>query len=171
MQHHTDIVIFTDGACSGNPGPGGWGAIIYLKNREKVMELGGGESSTTNNRMELTAAIAALRAVSIELGEPGSITLYSDSKYVIDGITQWIHGWKQKDWKKADKKEVLNRDLWEALDALVHRGSLRGRITWKYVAGHSNNPGNDRCDRIAVAFSKNVAIDLYQGGRVGYKNL
>lgn len=160
------IIIYTDGACSGNPGPGGWGAIIYRKESDEVIELGGGHPATTNNRMELTATIEALKVVQ---DAPGPILLYSDSKYVIDGITQWVHGWKARGWRKADKKEVLNRDLWETLDTLTHSGALKGRITWKYVAGHSGNPGNDRCDQIAVGFSLKRATDLYQGAKLHYR--
>ena len=159
------ILIYTDGACSGNPGPGGWAAIVYLPHKDQVIELGGGHPATTNNRMELQATIEALKAVR---EESGSVVLYSDSKYVIDGITQWIHGWKARGWRKADKKDVLNRDLWEDLDTLANTPPLAGRIRWTYVAGHSGNPGNDRCDLIAVAFSLNREVPLYRGTQADY---
>lgn len=165
MTSSSSILIYTDGACSGNPGPGGWAAIVYFPHTNEVIEIGGAHPATTNNRMELQAVIDALRLVQ---DHPGPIILYSDSKYVLDGITQWIHGWKARGWKKADKKEVLNRDLWEELDALVTSPKLRGRITWKYVAGHSGHPGNDRCDHLAVGFSLNKAVSLYRGPRQTY---
>lgn len=164
MSHTSDIAIFTDGACSGNPGPGGWAAIIYVKAQGKVIEIGGGDSSTTNNRMELTAAI---RALEMAKHESGKILVHSDSKYVIDGITQWVFAWKKRGWRKADKKEVLNRDLWEHLDGLAN--FFKGRLKWQYVPGHSGHPANDRCDRIAVAFSKNAGIELYEGPKSGYR--
>ena len=133
------VEIFTDGACKGNPGPGGWGAILRMGAHEK--ELSGSEPETTNNRMEMTAVIRALEA----LKEPCDIALYSDSKYVIDGITQWIHGWKKRDWKTAAKKPVLNVDLWQELEAATERH----RITWHWVKGHDGHPENERVDQLA----------------------
>ncbi len=161
-----DIVIFSDGACSGNPGPGGWGAVLLFLTEDHALELGGGERETTNNRMELQAAIAALKAV---IEKPGRIALHSDSKYVIDGITQWVPGWKARDWRKADKKPVLNRDLWEELDAVA--SMLGARLSFHYVAGHSGHPGNDRADAIAVSFSQGRSLSLYRGSLAKYSLL
>ena len=139
------VTLYTDGACSGNPGPGGWGAILEYQGAEK--ELSGGESSTTNNRMELTAVIAGLSA----LKEPCIVELYSDSKYVIDGLSLgWAEGWRKKGWKKADKKPALNPDLWEKLLELVAVHQMR----YHWVKGHADNPKNNRCDELAVAESK-----------------
>lgn len=134
------IEIFTDGACSGNPGIGGWGAILRYKKIEK--ELSGGNLDTTNNRMELTAAIAALKL----LKEPCNISLYTDSKYVMDGITQWIPNWKGNNWRTANKKsEVKNIDLWQELDSLITQHEIR----WIWVKGHSGHPENERVDKLA----------------------
>lgn len=136
------VTIYTDGACSGNPGPGGWGAILMYGAHKR--ELSGGEADTTNNRMELTAAIAGLSA----LKEPCKVTLVSDSKYLIDGMTKgWAASWKARGWKKADRKPALNPDLWDRLLALdaIHD------ITYVWVKGHNEHPENERCDRLAVA--------------------
>ena len=142
------IEIYTDGACSGNPGPGGWGAVLRYKGIEK--ELSGGEQNTTNNRMELTAVIEALRA----LKEPCMITLYTDSKYVSDAFNQgWIYSWMKKDWKKSDGKPVLNRELWQQLYGLWKQHE----ITLVWVKGHADNIYNNRCDELAVAQSKRMA--------------
>ena len=135
----TVVEIFTDGACSGNPGPGGWGAILRYGDTEK--ELSGGEAETTNNRMELTAAIEALNA----LKRPCEIVLTTDSTYVKDGITSWIDGWKKRGWKTADKKPVKNVDLWQELDALTREHT----IEWRWVKGHAGDPGNERADELA----------------------
>jgi len=135
------VEIFTDGACKGNPGPGGWGALLRMAKTEK--ELSGGEALTTNNRMEMTAVIRALQA----LRRPCEVNLYSDSKYVIDGITKWIFGWQKKGWVNAQKKPVMNEDLWrEMLEA-----TRPHRITWHWVRGHSGHPENERVDRLASA--------------------
>ncbi|MEX0299291.1 MAG: ribonuclease HI, partial [Kordiimonas sp.] len=133
------VTIYTDGACSGNPGPGGWGALLLYGDNEK--ELTGGEFNTTNNRMELTAAIEALSA----LKRPCTIHLHTDSTYVKDGITKWIDGWKAKGWKTAAKKPVKNEDLWKALDA----ATSKHQIEWKWVKGHAGDPGNERADALA----------------------
>lgn len=139
------VTLYTDGACSGNPGPGGWGAILEYMGTEK--ELSGGEASTTNNRMELTAVISGLQA----LKEPCIVELYSDSKYVIDGLSKgWAEGWRKNGWKKADKKPALNPDLWEQLLDLVSKHQVR----YHWVKGHAENPKNNRCDELAVAESK-----------------
>ena len=133
------VRAFTDGACSGNPGPGGWGAVLQFGDHER--ELHGGAPDTTNNRMELTAAIEALRALS----EPCRVSLTTDSTYVKDGITQWLANWKRNGWKTAAKKPVKNQDLWQALD----RESSRHEIDWCWVKGHSGHPENERADRLA----------------------
>lgn len=139
------VNVYTDGACSGNPGPGGWGAILRYGGAEK--ELSGGERETTNNRMELTAVIAALSA----LREPCTVELYSDSKYVVDAVTKgWVYGWKKKGWVKSDKKPALNVDLWEQLLPLL--GYHEVRFHW--LKGHNEHPENERCDRLAVAESR-----------------
>lgn len=148
-------MIFTDGASRRNPGPGGWGAIVVL--HSNVTELGGAEQHTTNNRMELSAAIAGLSLVSSH----SSVTVYTDSNYMIDGITKWIQGWKRRDWITKEKKEVLNRDLWEELALLVERKDEN--ISWQYVSGHVGIPGNERCDEIATSFAAGEKPHLYQG--------
>jgi ribonuclease HI len=135
------IEIFTDGACSGNPGPGGWGAILRWNGHEK--ELSGGEKETTNNRMEMTAVIKALEAVK----KKSKVAIYTDSKYVMDGITKWIEGWKAKGWKTADKKPVKNQDLWILLDEQVSRHD----VAFHWVKGHDGHPENERADELAVA--------------------
>ena len=139
------VTIYTDGACSGNPGPGGWGAILEWQGHEK--ELSGGEVQTTNNRMELTAVLTALRL----LKEPCTVELYSDSKYVVDAIDKgWLYGWQKKGWIKADKKPVLNVDLWQRLLPELARHDVH--LHW--VKGHAENEKNNRCDQLAVAESK-----------------
>ena len=139
------VVIFTDGACSGNPGPGGWGAILRYKGVEK--ELSGGEPETTNNRMELTAVISALSA----LKEPCNVQLYSDSKYIIDAVSKgWAKSWKAKGWIKGDKKPALNSDLWDTLLSLLDKHT----VEFIWVKGHAGHPENERCDTLAVEQSK-----------------
>src|SRR6185436_15680535 len=133
------VQIFTDGACRGNPGPGGWGVILRFKDQEK--ELWGGEAATTNNRMELTAVIRALEA----LKRPSQVEVYTDSQYVMKGISEWIHSWKRKGWKTADKKDVKNVDLWKQLDAL----RTGHQVKWHWVKGHDGHPENERADRLA----------------------
>ena len=135
----TDVVIYTDGACKGNPGPGGWGVRFQYKDHEK--ELCGGEPETTNNRMELMAAIKALEA----LNKPCNIRLHTDSKYVLQGITEWLDNWKKRAWKTAANKPVKNEDLWRRLDAAIQRH----RIDWVWVKGHSGDAGNERADQLA----------------------
>ncbi|WPZ34824.1 ribonuclease HI [Thalassobaculum sp. OXR-137] len=133
------VQVFTDGACSGNPGPGGWGAL--LRWRGNVKELSGGEAETTNNRMELMAAISALEALTRRM----QVDLTTDSTYVRDGITKWMKSWKARGWKTADKKPVKNRDLWERLDAATQRHD----VDWHWVKGHAGHPENERCDELA----------------------
>ena len=133
------VALFTDGACSGNPGPGGWGALLRCKGVEK--ELSGAEPDTTNNRMELMAAIEGLKAIKSTC----SVTLYTDSKYVLQGVTEWMDGWKSRGWKTADKKSVKNQDLWMALDEQANRH----HITWQWVKGHNGHIENERVDELA----------------------
>lgn len=133
------VEIFTDGACRGNPGPGGWGALLRFGETEK--ELSGGEADTTNNRMELSAAIAALAA----LKHPVEVDLYTDSIYVCDGATKWLPGWKRRDWRTADKKPVKNRDLWEELEVAM----AQHQVSWHWVKGHAGHPENERADQLA----------------------
>ncbi|MEQ1497779.1 MAG: ribonuclease HI [Novosphingobium sp.] len=133
------VEIFTDGACKGNPGPGGWGAVLRSGAHEK--ELSGAAAATTNNRMEMTAVIEALTA----LKGPSDVQLYTDSRYVIDGITKWIFGWQKNGWKNSQKKPVLNADLWQALLDAKHRH----KVTWHWVKGHAGHPENERADQLA----------------------
>ncbi|MEK7233018.1 MAG: ribonuclease HI [Elusimicrobiota bacterium] len=157
------ISIFTDGACSGNPGPGGWGAIIVLPGG-LVVELAGREEPTTNNRMELGGVIASLNAVR---ARPGVALVHSDSTYVIEGITKWIRGWKRRGWTTSAGEPVKNEDLWRLLEAAVAaRG--RGGVEWRWVKGHSRHDANERCDEIAVAFAKRLPIELYDGPLLDY---
>ncbi|MDR2113157.1 MAG: ribonuclease HI [Candidatus Accumulibacter sp.] len=133
------VLVFTDGACRGNPGPGGWGALLRAGTAEK--ELWGGEADTTNNRMELTAVIRALEA----LKRPAAVRIHTDSQYVQKGISQWIHNWKKNGWRTSDKKTVKNADLWQRLDVLCRQHE----IAWIWVKGHAGHPGNERADRLA----------------------
>ena len=133
------VIIYTDGACRGNPGPGGWGVLI--ENGESSKQLYGGDISTTNNKMELTAAIMALK----EIKEPCEIILYTDSKYVLQGIEEWIHNWKKRDWRGANKKPVKNIELWKELDELRDEHNIK----WNWVKGHSGDPGNETADMLA----------------------
>ena len=135
------VIIYTDGACKGNPGPGGWG--VLLRSEAAVKELYGGAAQTTNNRMELTAVIQALQA----LKRPCRVTLWLDSEYVRKGITEWLPGWKAKGWKTAARQPVKNVDLWQQLDALVQQGGHA--IDWRWVRGHAGDPGNERADALA----------------------
>jgi len=159
----TNILIFCDGASKGNPGPGGWGAIVA--NDTKVMELGGSEKKTTNNRMELTAALEALGAARALPEAP--VVVYTDSSYVINGITKWVHGWIKSNWITKDKKEVMNQDLWKPLANIVENFS--GRIKWQYVGGHVGVAGNERVDVVASDFAQGRKVALYKGEREGYE--
>lgn len=135
----SEVVVYADGACKGNPGPGGWG--VWLKSGAHEREMFGGDKLTTNNRMELTAVIEALAA----LKRQSTVVIYTDSQYVKNGIGTWIHGWKTRGWTTADKKPVKNVDLWQRLDAL----NAAHRVTWRWVKGHSGDPGNERADALA----------------------
>ena len=156
------LVIFTDGACSGNPGPGGWGAILAYP-EGKITELGDKNSATTNNQMELTSVIVALEEAR---DFNGAVAIFTDSTYVIRGITQWIWGWQKRGWKTAEGKDVANAELWKKLLRIVNLRSLQPQ--WHYVRGHQGNPGNERADEIAVAFSKGYSIKLYRGCLLQY---
>lgn len=157
MSNHSLKIesIYTDGACIGNPGPGGWAVVIYFQDGS-VQELGGSAEATTNNRMEMMGAIAALEYLTQNPPQE-EIPLYTDSEYVKNGITQWVKGWKKKGWKTAAGKPVLNQDLWETLDDLNH-----SRIQWRYVKGHAGNVGNERCDQIANSFARGNVPNLRQ---------
>jgi ribonuclease HI len=157
------IILFTDGAASGNPGPGGWAAVIVTP-EGRVTEIGGGASHTTNNRMELTGAIEGLRQLA---GNPARIAIYTDSSYVIKGITQWVWSWQRRGWKTADGGDVLNRELWEQLSALVNERG-RATISWHWVRGHDGTPGNERVDQIAVGFSRGRGETLFTGPLTDY---
>jgi len=141
MTKTKGVVIYTDGACSGNPGPGGWGALLIWNGNER--ELQGGEAETTNNRMELTAAIKALEA----LNKPCAVELFTDSEYLRNGILSWLANWKRNGWRTAAKKPVKNADLWQELDAAQHRH----HVTWHWVKGHAGHDGNERADALARA--------------------
>lgn len=157
------IVVFTDGASKGNPGPGGWGVIIVTP-AGHVTELGNGSPVTTNNRMELSGAIAALEHLR---DTPGPLDVYTDSTYVIQGITAWVHNWRRKGWRTATGGEVLNREYWEALSELTEARGAR-TIRWHYVRGHVGIPGNERVDEIADGFATHTRITLYDGPLSGY---
>jgi len=155
-------IIFTDGACKGNPGPGGWGSITASK--DKVFELGGREQNTTNNRMELKSAIEALAVVLPVQGD--TVTVYADSSYVINGITKWAYGWQKNGWRTAAKQPVLNDDLWKRLVGLVQ--AIDAKIVWTYVGGHVGVAGNERVDTIASDFAEGKVPSLYNGSRDSY---
>ena len=166
----TNVTIYCDGACSGNPGPGGWGSIVIIG--DLVVELGGGDRASTNNRMEMSAVLGALHycVSNYAKGDIATIQIFTDSVYVIRGITQWIFGWKKRGWKNAANEEVSNQDIWMDLDKVVAavKYKLSCEIKWNFVKGHSGVAGNERCDEIAVAYSKNNYIDLYKGSAAGY---
>jgi ribonuclease HI len=158
------IMIFSDGACTGNPGPGGWGSVIVYP-EGRVQELGGSNPETTNNRMEMVGALRGLAALKEPV--PSEIEMFTDSTYVIRGITQWIWGWRNRGWKTAEGKDVTNRDLWEELSRQVAR-LKPAVIHWRYVRGHTGVPGNERCDEISVAFAKGRRIQLFDGPLLQY---
>ncbi len=155
-----NIIIFSDGACLGNPGPGGYGTIVAFE--EQVIELGGSEKHTTNNRMEITGALEGLKSL-----QTGSLVdLYTDSQYLINGITKWIHGWIKKNWQTADGSAVSNEDLWQDLYKTIQQKRLT--INWHYVRGHAGTPANERVDEIATTFAAKKSIELYDGSRADY---
>ena len=155
-----NIIIFSDGSARGNPGQGGWGAIVCAD--EKVIELGGREAHTTNNRMELTAAIKSLSLIK---KDGADIILNTDSAYVVNGITKWVYGWQKNNWKTSEKEPVVNKDLWEELIKV----SSGKKIKWNQIGGHIGVPGNERCDEIATSFADNVAMKLFNGKFSVYK--
>jgi len=158
------ILLFTDGACSGNPGPGGFGSVLVYP-EGKIKELGEGRVETTNNRMEMVAVLKGVQ----ELAEvEGDLLILTDSTYVIRGLTQWIFGWKKRGWLTAEGKPVVNKDIWQELDKAVQSRKPMGALDWGYVRGHQGIPGNERCDEIAVAFSKKTFIELYEGSLLKY---
>lgn len=162
-----EIIIYTDGSSRGNPGPGGWGSIVATN--ERVVELGKGDRHTTNNKMELIAAIEALLFVR-DLGDSFQIDVRADSSYVINGITKWVFGWQKNGWMNSKKEEVLNRDLWEMLAQVVADLSMSGsHIKWTYTPGHAGIPGNERADEIATLCADGLSVDLYDGLRGEYQ--
>ena len=164
MKKNT-VYIFTDGACSFNPGPGGYGAIV-LDASNMVTELAGGESNTTNNRMEITAALVSLKNISKFSGD---VRIYTDSKYLINAITKWLKGWKLRGWKTSSGSDVLNQDLWVELEKAVKNLKAKS-LVWVYVPGHAGHPGNERADELAVAFSKNQKVNLFNGSFSNYEH-
>ncbi len=161
MTKNNKIIIFTDGASKGNPGPGGYGAVLVLPEGQ-VVELGACEKNTTNNRMELSGALHSLKYV---LDREEEIMVYTDSKYVIGGMTGWLTNWQKNNWRTAQKKEVLNKDLWEKLAEY----SANKKINWHYVSGHTGVIGNERCDEIASGLALKEEVNLYKGPISEYK--
>jgi len=151
------VLIFTDGSARGNPGPGGWGAIVVYEGL--VKELGGADAHTTNNKMELAGAIGALEFVKKEIKNVSSVTLISDSEYVVKGMTLWLSNWKKNNWRTAARKPVLNQEYWQVLSAL----SENFKVEWKNVLGHSGHDANERCDVIATSFADDMPVPLFSG--------
>lgn len=180
MKKDTEHIIFTDGSSLGNPGPGGWAAVILLQNKGgqgRVIEIGGGKKKTTNNRMELVALIEGLRRIqggTLRTDAQGStlyaptLTIYLDSSYVHRGATEWSYGWRQNGWKTKAKKDVENRDLWEILLPLLEEQKKVGHIIWKHIPGHSGIAGNERADEIATGFAKGNDVELFEGDLDNY---
>ncbi|MDE1975186.1 MAG: viroplasmin family protein [Patescibacteria group bacterium] len=176
MEIDKNTVIFTDGASRGNPGPGGWGAIVVqnsklkTQNEAQVMELGGAEKNTTNNRMELTAALEGLKQAAKHLNGGEVFVVYTDSSYLVNGATKWLAGWKRNGWKTQTKTDVLNKDMWVELDKAVSDLVVHGvRVDWKYIGGHVGVSGNERCDEIATKMADGIEESLYDGPLSGYK--
>lgn len=170
MAKNNKIIIYTDGSSLGNPGPGGFGAVILFVALDKVIEIGEAaeEEKTTNNRMEITAAIEALLAVA---DRPGEVTIYTDSEYVLKGITIWIHGWMERGWKNAQKKAVLNQDLWQRLLILVEEREKNGGLIWKNIRGHAGILGNERADTIATSFAEGHSVTFASGTKEEYEKI
>ncbi len=164
MDFKDKILIFTDGACSGNPGPGGFGTVVVYPEGQ-VEELGSRRSETTNNRMEMQAVIDGLKLIA---STQGDVWVLTDSTYVIRGITQWIWGWKKRNWHNAEGKPTSNKDLWLILESEVQLRAKKGSIEWKYLRGHVGTPGNERCDEIAVGFTHKKYVELYKGSLLKY---
>ncbi len=165
MSNLNKILVFTDGACSGNPGKGGYGTVIVYP-EGRVKELGGKRESTTNNRMEMMAVIKGLEE---SMHSKADVLVLTDSTYVIQGMTQWIHGWKKKNWKNSKNEEVANKELWMELDRAVTKRQSISKLSWGYVRGHQGTPGNERCDEIGVAFSKGKYVELFDGKLLDYE--
>ncbi len=163
MNDNTEMnsphLLFSDGSSLGNPGPGGWGAVLVL-HEKRVVELGGSEKLTTNNRMELLAVILGLRRLE---GEGGDVTIFTDSTYVRKGATEWVYGWMKRDWKTMGKTDVENQDLWKELVGLLKYRHKVGKVTWTHVPGHSGVAGNERCDEIATGYASGEVVGLYDG--------
>lgn len=165
-----EFYLFGDGACSGNPGAGGWGAILIYPPGDQVVELGGGESQTTNNRMEILAILTGLKRALVD-ADPGSscvVHVFSDSRYAIDGASQWVHGWQRRGWMTSTGEPVKNSDLWKEFLDVLRSMPPSWRLEWNHIAAHSGLEANERCDEIAVAFAKGKAIDLYHGALKSY---
>jgi ribonuclease HI len=162
------FLIYTDGACSGNPGPGGWGSIVYSPTNDKVIELCDRELNTTNNRMEIIAALRALEFVARSSRELHSIKIYTDSTYLIRGATEWIFGWRRRGWKSSSGQDVANQDLWIDLSEILTKIKTTAKVEWLYVRGHMGTAGNERCDQLAVAMSRSEEIYPYEGPRSEY---
>jgi ribonuclease HI len=158
-MHNTKHLLFTDGSSLGNPGPGGWGAVLLLLG-ERVIEMGGSAKHTTNNRMELLALIEGLKRMK---DESGDLMIFTDSKYVHKGATEWVAGWQRRGWKTMAKTDVENRDLWETALLFLDTRKRSGRIMWTHVPGHSGIVGNERCDAIATGFAKHDDVQLFEG--------
>ena len=160
LNNENKIVVFTDGSSLGNPGPGGFGAVILFQSTDTVIEIGEYEEKTTNNRMEITAAIESLLAIK---DKPGDVTIYTDSSYLLNGITKWIRGWERNGWQTKVKENVLNKDLWQRLDLLLKGREKAGKLTWKKVKGHSDVLGNQRADFIATSFAERSDVEFFHG--------
>ncbi len=160
------ITIFTDGSSLGNPGPGGYGVIVLFHADKTVIELGGREDKTTNNRMEMLAAITALSHLDVTGAQ---ITIYADSSYVINGITKWVHGWEKNNWITAAKQQVLNQDLWQVLFSLTKGLGEKNEVSWHYVKGHAGIPGNERVDVIATSLASGEDVSLFAGSFSDYE--
>ncbi len=171
MKTENQIIIFTDGASRGNPGPGGYGAVIVDGKNGMVREIGGYEPDTTNNRMELRSAIEALLFLRKNSDNAQSATIYSDSAYVLNGITKWVHQWERNNWMTGQKEGVLNQDLWQALLELSRDRQNKGGVTWKKVGGHAGVVGNERGDEIATSFADKKSMLLFSGTLDDYEKM
>lgn len=165
MQIPSSLLIFTDGASRGNPGPGGWGAVLVNTELSEIVELGGNKSQTTNNEMELTAVIAALAH---SIGSTAPVHIYTDSKYVMQGATQWLPNWKERGWKTKQNTEVMHQALWQQLDDVMGQHESMARVMWHHVPGHAGIPGNERADTIATRLADGMGEPLYRGNQAGY---
>ena len=165
QQFEKSLVIFTDGSSLGNPGPGGYGCVLVSQQMDEVIELGGNKTKTTNNEMELSAVIAAL---SHSVFNTMPVEIFTDSSYVINGITKWVHGWEKNGWKTLAKEDVANKSLWQNLISLVREREMTGKVTWNHIPGHVGVVGNERCDEIATSFASGKPEALFRGKFSGY---